>query len=235
MLRRVLGVLAINLVVVGGAYAQTYQVDLDKSKIAWDGNGPAKKHDGEVKFKSGVLTVKDDSLKTATFVADMNSITNNDLPGGMKEKLVGHLKSGDFFETKKYPEAKFEFESIVPNKSKNRYTFKGNLTLVGKTKPVEFSANVQKLKKGSRLRAVANFTINRTDWGIKYKSKNWFKNLGDKWVGDEIKLSVTIETKDASKVVAKKQITKSLKQLRSKPKVSVKKAVKKAVNVKTKP
>ncbi len=42
------------------------------------------------------------------FVVDMTSITNNDLKDeGYNQKLVGHLKSDDFFGVEKYPTAEF--------------------------------------------------------------------------------------------------------------------------------
>ncbi len=186
------------------AATKSHKIDLEKSKIGWEGAKPGGKHTGQLKFKSGSLQVKGTALVSATFVADMASITNDDLSGAMQKKLVGHLNSPDFFDTAKYPEATFAFTSIKPTLRAGSYKFKGDLTIVGEKVPIDFVADV---KEGSPLKAVANFKIDRTKWGLKYKSKNWVKNIGDKFVNDDIKLSISIET-ESPLAVSKKNTSK---------------------------
>ena len=51
-----------------------------------------------------------------------------------------HLKSGDFLEAEKYPEAKFVSTAYEPT-DEDTATLRGNLTLHGVTRPVEFTVN----------------------------------------------------------------------------------------------
>ena len=44
---------------------------------------------GNIKLKNNIIS--------GSVVIDMSSMTNNDLSGGSKERLIGHLKSSDFF------------------------------------------------------------------------------------------------------------------------------------------
>ena len=60
---------------------------------------------------------------------------------------------------------------------------KGSLTIKGKTQPVEFPY----YKKGNTYTGTVNF--DRTKFGIIYGSKNFFKNLGDKVIDNNVQLS----------------------------------------------
>ena len=68
---------------------------------------------------------------------------------------------------------------------------KGNLTLKGVTKEVSFPANVTIAAGEVAVNAVP-FTINRTEWGITYQSKNIFKNLGDEFIDDNITIGIQL-------------------------------------------
>ena len=46
--------------------------------------------------------------------------------------------------------------------------------------------------KGSNYSATANIKIDRTKWDIIYKSGNFFKDLGDKIILDEIEFDVSL-------------------------------------------
>ena len=124
------------------------------------------------------------------FIADMTSITNDDLKGRNNKKLVKHLKSKDFFDVKSHPTATFKFEKVSLLKG-GKYDFKGTLTILGVTKPVHFVAEVNR-KDPKKIEANTSFSINRTDWGIKYKSKSIFKNIGDKLIHDNMKLEIKL-------------------------------------------
>ena len=41
--------------------------------------------------------------------------------------------------------------------------------------------------------ATANFSVDRTKYDIKYKSKNFFENLGDNVINDEFDLTVNLQ------------------------------------------
>ena len=116
----------------------------------------------------------------------MNSLNCTDLEAGKgKEKLEGHLKSADFFDTATNPTSTFEITSV----SGGNVT--GNLTMKGVTKSVTFPADVKVTPDGVSVIS-SDFTINRTDWGIQYGSASFFDGLKDKAINDNIGLSIKL-------------------------------------------
>ena len=154
---------------------QIYVVDTLNSKAEWKGFKVVKSdntsHIGTLKFESGEVTVKDGKLESGQFVIDMTSIANDDLKDSeINDKLIGHLKSEDFFDTEKFPTASFEITKIseAPKGSDYNTILDGNLTLKGITKPATFNANV-KIKDGELSIATEPRDINRDEFGIKFQ------------------------------------------------------------------
>jgi len=152
-----------------------YAVDTLNSKAEWKGFKVVKSdntsHIGTLKFESGEVTVKDNKLESGQFVIDMTSIKNDDLTDSESNgKLIGHLKSPDFFDTEKFPTASFEITKISEAPAGGDYNtiLDGNLTLKGITKPATFNANV-KLKDGELSIATEPKDINRDEFGIVFQ------------------------------------------------------------------
>ncbi len=151
-----------------------YNIDLATSKIEWKGYKVFKSENtsnfGTMKFKSGELTMKDGKLESGNFVADINSLENENLKSDAEQKknLEDHLKSGDFFEVEKYPTAKFELSKVDALESGDYNSLlHGNLTIKNITKPVEFKANVTE-KDGIVSIATEPTDIKREDFGVKF-------------------------------------------------------------------
>ena len=167
-------------------FAQTKQVDASKSNIIWVGKKITGQHDGTVDLKSGALNFKKGKLAGGTFTVDMAALTVKDLQSGKgKEDLEGHLKADDFFGTAKFPTAKLVFKKIA-SKGNGLYNVTGNLTVKGITKPVNFDMVT------TATTATTNLKVDRTKYGIKYKSGNFFKDLGDKTIDDIFELKVSL-------------------------------------------
>ncbi len=154
---------------------QVYVVDTLNSKAEWKGFKVVKSdntsHIGNLKFESGEVTVKDNQLESGQFVIDMNSITNEDLKDSESNgKLLGHLKSADFFDTSKFPTASYEITKVTEATAGSDYNtiLDGNLTLKGITKPFSFNANV-KVANGDLTIATEPKDINRDEFGIKFQ------------------------------------------------------------------
>ena len=197
------------------AIANTFDIDTNMSHIKWEGSKPTGKHNGKVQFKEGTITTKGSNVKSAMFVADMTSITCDDLTGRNNRKLVKHLKSKDFFDVANHPTAKFEFTRVDLMKG-GKYQFKGTLTILGISKPIFFVADVDRSK--STIEANTSLTINRTDWGIKYKSKNFFKNVGDKLINDNMRLDIKLVANVKQEMMKDKMLKKDMIKSDSKPK-----------------
>ena len=176
-----------------GAYAQTYKLDPASSKVVYVGKKVTGEHTGTVTLKSGHLIFKGEELTGGEFVADMNSLTSTDITDAKyNAKYVSHMKSPDFFNTQKHPETKLVIKSS--KKTDKGLEVKGDLTMIGSSKPVTFVISDLK-KTDSGVTGKSNLTLNRTIWGLKYGSNSFFKELGDKAINDEFTLAVELTAK----------------------------------------
>lgn len=173
--------------------ADTYSVDTAASSIVWMGYKVTGKHTGTVKVKNGTLSWDAGKLTGGSFDIDMNSITCTDMEGEYAGKLVGHLKSDDFFGAAKYPTAKFVITKAIPQDTKGNYKIVGNLTIKEKTNEVKFLASVT--ENAGTINASGKITIDRSEYDVKFGSGSFFDGLGDKTIYDEFDLQVSLVAK----------------------------------------
>jgi polyisoprenoid-binding protein YceI len=181
-----------NPVKVNGhaAKATTYKVDERNSKVTWLAKKVTGEHSGNVNVASGSLLLENKTLKGGSFQIDTKSISVTDLTDQEANgKLLGHLKSDDFFGVEKYPTANFEITS-VKSTGAGKYNVTGKLTIKGITNEVSFPATV--VTENDKVQATAKITVDRTKYGIKFRSKNFFENLGDKTIYDDFDLNVVL-------------------------------------------
>jgi polyisoprenoid-binding protein YceI len=174
-------------------------VDTKESKLEWRGKKLTGEHYGNISIQSGQLAFNGNKLTGGSFVIDMNSITCLDLTSEeYNKKLVGHLKSDDFFSTSNFPTAKFDITK-VEHKGGENYSITGNLTIKGITHPLTFPASVS--NKDGKSTATASIVFDRSKYNVKYGSKTFFESIGDKVIYDDVELKVELVT---STTVAKK-------------------------------
>ncbi|MFV0304973.1 MAG: YceI family protein [Moheibacter sp.] len=159
------------------AEAVAYTVNTDVSSTTWKGfkiyenDNSEAGHYGSVKLKSGEITLKDGILESGNFVADQSTFESVDLNESPedKAKLDGHLKSPDFLDTEKFPEATFEITGATKIDSGDYNTeISGNLDFRGTPKNITFKANVK--EDGDKITVQSEeFKINRQDFGITFK------------------------------------------------------------------
>jgi len=188
-------------------YDKVYQVAAEGSRIDWEGYKPTGKHQGTINIISGKLMLKEGNLLGGEFLIDMNSITNIDIEdAAYNAKLVGHLKSADFFEVETYPTAKFVITEVKTadstqinlEKAKGKvvptHTITGNLTLKSTTKSISFNSKVS--ANGDNFEAQTNqFFIDRSEWAVKYGSRKFFNDLKDKFINDEMGIVIKLVAK----------------------------------------
>lgn len=173
--------------------AMALVVNAENSMVTWIGSKPAGKHNGTINITDGEVSVSDNDIVAGNFTFDITSLTSLDLEEGSEnyQKLTGHLMSADFFDAETHPTASFEVTGVKPfsadelmadevqfetdNKPATlsevmvdnpTHFISGNLTMRGTTKNITFPASVS-LENGM-LKAMANFNIDRTDWGLMY-------------------------------------------------------------------
>ena len=172
--------------------SEVYKVD-SNSSITWTGSKPTGKHMGKLKISKGTLDVKEGKVVAGEFTIDMGSNMVTDLEAGSgKEKLEGHLSAPDFFDVQKHPTGSFTItkaEEISGNPAAT-HKLTGDLKLKDKVNSVSFDANVN--IGPSKLTAVTpSFTINRTKWGINYKS-GILNTAKDKLIHDEVGIVINL-------------------------------------------
>ena len=130
------------------------------------------------------------------FVIDMNSITVTDLDQNSgKESLESHLKGtvegkeGDFFNVMQYPTATFEVTGV--EELSGKMMMSGNLTMLSISQNISFPVQVTSQDNMVQVKS-ETFTIDRTKWGINYGSKSIFDNLGDKFIDDDMEITIDV-------------------------------------------
>ena len=177
------------------ATATSYKVDTENSVLNWKGAKiTGSNHVGTLKLSDGTLKAENGQLVSGSFTIDMNSLDNTDLKGtDGHAKLLGHLKSDDFFSVANHPTATFEITNVTPKTGDANAThdISGNLTIKGITKNLTFPAKVN--VSPDNLTATADFFFDRTLYDIKFNSSSFFENLGDNAINNEIEMKVELK------------------------------------------
>ena len=142
--------------------------------------------EGKFNDFDGTIVSKSEDFNGAevTFTSKTASIDTDN------ERRDNHLRSPDFFDAEKFPETKFTGKLV---KDGGKYKLKGDLTMHGVTKPVEFDVTYGgTINHGRGTKAGFKLTgkINRQDFGLTWSNK---VPTGELVVGDEVELVVKVE------------------------------------------
>ena len=166
----------------------TYNIKLDESSLVWTGREVStSSHYGSINFTSGQFEIADGLISQGEFLVDMTSINVQDMTGGSKERLEGHLRSDDFFSVESFPTAHLYISSseVISN---GKWMVNGFLTIKDISHPVLFEmANTE---DGWN----ANLVFDRSKYNVKFRSGTFFENLGDKLIYDDIELKINLKT-----------------------------------------
>lgn len=189
--------LLVSILLMGLNLSSQVQMDLSKSSIKWIGKEiTTKEHFGALKFSKAQLEFNGDVLTGGEFTVDMTTLDVQDLSGGGKQRLEGHLRSDDFFSVDKHQTSYLKINEVLPPElsrieaDNNSFEVSGELTIKGITQPIVFT-----LKPVSDQSYVADLTFDRSDYNVRFRSGSFFENLGDKLILDDIKLEVTLVKK----------------------------------------
>ncbi|GAA3934132.1 YceI family protein [Chitinophaga oryziterrae] len=166
-----------------------YIIDTTATSVQWRAThkGGFAPRFGDIKVADGSLNIENGALTGGSFEMNMNTLITD--PASVTEKdkksteLDSHLKSPDFFDVAKHPTAKFVITGVAPydsTKGKSllpgaTHLISGNLTLKDSTLNITFPAQITVSQND--VTANAKFVIDRTAWGINYKTEgspeNW--------------------------------------------------------------
>lgn len=169
---------------------QKFKIVNTQSNIDWVGKKVTGAHNGTIAVKEGEIVLTDGKLTGGKFVIDTTSIKILDISDpATNAQFSGHLASDDFFSTEKYPEAHLEITAVSGNH------VEGDLTIKGITHPAGFDVAVN--VSGDQLTATGKLVIDRTKYAMKFRSGNFFKDLGDTLIYNDFELTVTVTAKAA--------------------------------------
>lgn len=202
----ILGTLAIGLFACGGSEQATettnvetnveestevvdkvnYTVNTDESTVAWSGGTAGVQvygHNGVIAISEGSLELEGDVVTSGSITIDMTTIEPLDeaySEESPKEKLVGHLSSGDFFLVEEYPTSTFVINSMDGN------TITGDLTIRGKTN-TETVTNVVIESSENGVKASGKLVFDRQKYDVA-----WKHFMQDVVLADEIELNIEL-------------------------------------------
>lgn len=189
-MKRSLLLTAVLALVAAPLAAETFQIDLNHSKVMFrvrhmmvaKVSGRFNKFSGTFDYTEG----KPGSWKTRALIEAASIDTGI-------EKRDGHLRTPDFFDVEKYPTLEFKSVKVTDAKG-DKAKLHGELTLHGVTKPVvldlEIGGVIKDPREGLRAGAAATGKISRKDFGLTW---NQILEAGGVAVGDEVEITLEIE------------------------------------------
>ncbi len=165
-----------------------FKVVASLSNIDWKAGKITGAHNGTIAIKSGEFSLNEGKLVAGKFVVDTTDIKVLDITDpATNAQFVGHLASNDFFASAEYPEASFEITAV-----KNNH-IEGNLIIKGIRRTIGFDADIH--VAGDTLTALGEMIIDRTQFDMKFRSGNFFKNLGETLIYNDFELNLYITAK----------------------------------------
>ena len=159
------------------ASAVSYTIS-PESSISFIGSKVTGSHEGGFKTFEGTIAIADGKI-----VAPSKVTIQTDSIWADRDRLTGHLKSPDFFDTANFPTAEFAITSMKNTDDGPELT--GNLTLHGVTKSISFKSEVT--ISDSEVSLKAEFDIMRFDFGIVFKGK------ADDLIRDEVVIKLDLK------------------------------------------
>ncbi|WP_130736031.1 YceI family protein [Flavobacterium sp. J27] len=181
-----------------------FAVDTTASVVKWKAfhKGGFAPRWGTLSIQTGEISVLGEVVNAGSFVIDMQSLAVD--PASVTEEgkkatdLEGHLKSADFFDVENKKTADFKITKVeelttpvaegegVAGANK---MLSGNLTLLGNTLNVSFPAKIDVVE--NTVTILADFTVNRAEWGIKFGTTE--ADPAEWMISKDIEISVDIK------------------------------------------
>lgn len=145
------------------AGASVYSFDQTRSSVEFAAAKLTRRHAGKLGAFRGKLqlTGGDATTGAVSIVVDVASLGADDA------RLTKHLKSPDFLDVERFPQARFTSTSIQAGGADGAtHTVTGNLELHGVTRQISFPARIKVMSEA--VEVTAEFSILRKDFGIDY-------------------------------------------------------------------
>ena len=171
---------AVHVASPAPAQGQKYLITPQNSKIDFIGSKVTGKHNGSFGDFSGQVDYAGSPENSRVNITIKTESINTDTPD-----LTKHLKTADFFDVAKFPEATFVSTAIKAGGEKGAtHTVTGNLTMHGVTKAITFPATISVTPDAATVES--SFSINRKDFGINYAG------AADNLIRDDVVLTLHV-------------------------------------------
>ena len=169
---------------------QRFEIVPAQSQIDWIGRKVTGAHNGTIEVKQGSIVLTEGSLSDGEVTIDMSTINILDVTdSALNAQFAGHLASDDFFSIDKFPTASFEIIS-AQEVGNNHYHIEGNLTIKEITHAAGFDATVNYY--GDSLTLAGKLIVDRTKFAIRFRSGNFFKDLGDNLIYNDFEIGINV-------------------------------------------
>lgn len=161
-------------------------IDPAKSKVIWSGTMlGVYTHEGTMNLSKATLDIEDGEISGGSFTADMNSMVATDEnynpeEGSTPEKLVGHLKSADFFDTDNFPTASFRITGSDGSALKGMLTIRG----IENEEKVE---NILIVKENGLIKISGEMTFDRKKYDV-----SWDSPAKEMVLSDDVELKIEL-------------------------------------------
>ncbi len=190
MKKAILSLALIFATVYGFSQSTSWKIDHSHSNVTFEVThmviatvtGKFQEFDGDIKADK-----EDFSDASINFTIQAASINTNN------EKRDNHLRDADFFEVETYPTIEFKGKEMK-QKSGNKYTLVGDLTMHGVTKEVEldvrYNGQIKDPWGNTRAGFKVSGSLDRTDYGL-----TWNNTLetGGLVVANDVDIQVNLE------------------------------------------
>jgi polyisoprenoid-binding protein YceI len=167
---------------------KNFKVNNEKSTIDWIGRKVTGAHNGTIGVKEGNFRFEDGKPVSGKFIIDTRAIKILDIEDAeTNAQFASHLTSDDFFNSDQFPEAVFEITHAEPG-DQNLYHATGDLTIKGITHLINTSLHIVTTDDTAVLEA--KIVVDRTKFNIRFRSSNFFTNLGDTLIYNNFDLNI---------------------------------------------
>lgn len=172
---------------------QNFKIAAQESTVEWIGKKVTGAHNGTIAIKEGNFNFSNGKLSGGIISIDTTSIVILDVTDpATNAQFAGHLASDDFFSIENFPTASLQITSVT-EQAENSYHIEGNLTIKGITHPIGF--DLKTTVTADTLKTSGKILIDRTKYDMKFRSGNFFTNLGDTLIYNEFELNVNLVAK----------------------------------------
>ena len=177
--------LVAGMLICCAVFGQSYTLDTKKSEINWAGSAAYNSYtlSGTLKASEGNFKWVEGQMTEAYIEIDMKSLDAS------IDDLKKHLKSEDFFFVKQYPQASFTLTKAVAF-GEGKLNLEGIFSIKDKSKQEKITLTAE--KQNNQWQISGTITLDRTNYGIYYNSPNFFENLKQNAIADEIKLELSL-------------------------------------------